>query len=153
MSNLRRRDFLGLVSAIAACGLPVAQAAASVEPPKAVPKKRKPAPMKRKARGFPQEDWIRACLLDAIAVDVMETVTFGGAKTTRIRYRKMSPGAAEKCHFKDLRARAEKGSMRSVEAMTTYPLADVGLDRLGSFCREWLPDKWETEIIIEWVHA
>lgn len=139
---MNRRDFLGLVAAISACGLPA--------PPRKRPES-VPTSDGRPRSG--SEEWIRACLRDAVAVEVMEEVSLGGPVTTRITYVKQESGAAERCVFTEARKRAEMGRARYV-AVEQSPLEDpfeISLSR--PFGRRKTKTKVETRLVVEWVNA
>lgn len=153
MSNLRRRDFMGLLAAVAACGLPAPTAApAAVAAPE--PKRRLPdaIPSPRSCR--PEwEKFVRDCLHDCVATRIEQNRSINGPSFTRITYRKMSPGDAKKCLLKKYRDRAERGGIRYCEITQGSPdPLDIslagGLSRSFSTVREPI-----TYVTIEWVHA
>lgn len=155
MPDLRRRDFLGLLAAVASCGLPVpTQSAlpAPVVPTLPEPKKPKPAKTRSTPPLSAREDWVRACLGGAIAVDVSREVSVSGPPITRITYIKKEPGAAERCVFTKERARAEKGRIRLCEVIQHYPFEPLVWGEFDG-TRRYKPTKTkpETRLVIEWI--
>lgn len=153
---MNRRDFLGLVAAISACGLPVTTQASepSVAAPSLPEKPKQPTPVatrgERPRAGW--EEWVRACLRDAIAIDVSHGISLAGPAVYRITYVKREAGAAERCAFVSARKRAEAGLIRYCE------VREESADDPLEFCivRSPSPSRRFANpqaLVIEWVIA
>lgn len=151
---MRRRDFLGLLAAVSACGLPVtAQASApAVAAPSLPEKPKQPTPVatrgERPRAGW--EEWVRACLRDAIAIDVSHEMSLAGPTAYRITYVKREPGAAERCEFASDRKRAEAGLIRYCEVRRESADGPPEFGLVRSPARRFAEPQ---TLVIEWVIA
>lgn len=154
---MHRRDFLGLLAAVAACGLPVT-AQASLPAPTAPPLPEKPdrqPPVATRGKR-PPADWeerIRACLGDAIAVDVSCEASMAGWTAYRIVYVKREPRVVEHREFQAMRMLAERGRIRHCEVRWESlddPL-DIGVSLSSG--RQFSKPRIKTSLVIEWVIA
>lgn len=154
---MHRRDFLGLLAAVAACGLPVT-AQASLPAPTAPPLPEKPdrqPPVATRGKRPPAdwEDRIRACLGDAIAVDVSCEASMAGWTAYRIVYVKRESRVVEHREFQAMRMLAERGRIRYCEVRqdSLYDPPDIGVSR--SHGRRFVASATKTSLVIEWVIA
>lgn len=152
---MHRRDFLGLLAAVAACGLPVtAQATLPAPPAPPLPEKpdRQP-PVATRGERLPAgwEDRIRACLGDAIAVDVSCEASMGCLTAYRIVYVKREPGVVEPRELQTMRMLAERGRIRHWHCEVRQESLDVSVS-LSSY-RQFSKPRVKTSLVIEWVIA
>lgn len=152
---MHRRDFLGLLAAVAACGLPVTAQASAVAAPSVPGKPKHPTPVstggERPRPGW--EEWVRACLGDAIAIDISHEVSLAGPTAYRITYVKREPRVVEHREFQAMRMLAERGRIRYCEVRQDSlddPL-DIGVSLSSG--RQFSKPRIKTSLVIEWVIA